>query len=388
MTHSLSSLLFSPAIALMNRLSFYKKFAMLGLIAMIAFCVTFYSFYINLNQVISSSQKELEGVAFIKPLAETIQLVQKHRGLSSGVLSGDNALKPMLVTKELDTEAAFISLEARFPASTRQFESWKSITANWKHIQTNGLQWSRADNFSVHTQLIGEMLLFVVDITNDYGLTADADLDTFYLAHSLSNELLKALERLGQIRAYGTGILGTKQLSEQQKVFMNTLIEQLNDAVTSLRVSIEKAARYNPGTRDALFSTYEKVEKSSQQVINEVRSDVLSESFSMGSKEFFAITTTAIDYGYTQVYQAMLPTIEELLRARIQRTKTALLTTFGIAILLLLLMTYFMTAIYKTTLGSIQTLSRSVIGFARGDLSDRVHLETHDELSEIGEAST
>ena len=62
------------------------------------------------------------------------------------------------------------------------------------------------------------------------------------------------------------------------------------------------------------------------------------------------------------------------------------MTTFGVAFMLLLLLAYFMAAIYKTTLGSIQTLSRSVIGFARGDLSDRVHLETHDELSDIGES--
>lgn len=386
MTRSFSSLLLAPAVALMNRLSFYKKFAMLGLIALIAFCVTLYSLYINLNQIISNSQKELEGVAIIRPLAETIQLVQQHRGLSSGVLSGINTLKPMLAEKELDTETAFTRVEARFAANSQPPESWKNIIAHWKHIQSDGLQWSHKDSFTVHTQLISEMLLLVIDITDDYGLTADADLDTFYLAHTFSNELLNALEHLGQIRAYGTGILGEKQISEQQKILMNTLIWQLNDTLTSLNVSMEKAARYNPGIRNTLFSTYENVRESSQQVIEEVRSDVLSENFAMAPEMFFAITTTAINHGYTQAYQSMLPTVEALLYKRIQRTNKALLTTFSIALPLLLLVVYLMAAIYKTTLGNIQELSRSVLGFARGDLSDRVHLETHDELSQIGDS--
>ena len=386
MIRSLCSLLLYPAITLMNRLSFYKKFAMLGAIALIAFCFTFYSYYVNLTQTINNSQKELEGIAVIKPLAETIQFVQQHRGLSSGVLSGSIELKSMRVTKESDAEAAFINVASRFTAGSKQFEAWQNIINQWKTIQSNGLQWSRDDNFSAHTKLIAAMLLFVVDIIDDYGLTADTDLDTFYLTHTLSNELLSALEHLGQTRAYGTGILGVKQITEQQKILMNTLIWQLNDALATFKISLEKAAHYNPKTQAALFSTFQNIQKSSEQVIDEVRSDVLSENFSMDSKEFFTITTTAINSGYTQLYQSILPTVEELLRARIQHTRTALLTTFGIAVLLLLLVTYFMAAIYQTTLGSIHTLSRSVIGFARGDLSDRVHLETHDELSQIGDS--
>ncbi|TAN65760.1 MAG: EAL domain-containing protein [Methylobacter sp.] len=386
MNRSLSSLLLYPATALMNRLSFYKKFAMLGLIALIAFCVTLYSFYINLNQVITSSQRELDGLAIIRPLAETIQFAQQHRGLSSAVLSGANELKPMLVEKEFDIKAALTRVEARLPANTRQLKSWKNIANHWKRIQANGLQWSHMDNISAHTQLIGEILLFVIDISDSYGLTANTDLDTFYLVHTLSHELLNALEHLGQIRAYGTGILGVKQVSEQQKILMNTLIWQLNDTLASLNVSMEKAARYNPEIRNTLFSTYENVQKSSQQVIEAVHSDVLSENFAMDAEAFFAITTTAINHGYTQLYQSMLPTVEELIRVRIQRTEATLLSTFSIALPLLLLVVYLMAAIYKTTLGSIQELSRSVRGFARGDLSDRVHLETYDELSQIGDS--
>lgn len=381
-----TSLLLSPAVVLMSRLTFYKKFAMLGLIALIAFCVTLFSFYTNLNQVINKSRKELEGTAVIKPLVETIQYVQQHRGLSSGVLTGSNELKAPLVEKELHIEVAFNNVNAHLSANTKQLESWESIMAKWKHIQTGGLQLSREDNFTVHTQLISEMLLLAGNMNDDYGLTADADLDTFYLAHTLSNELLRALEHLGQTRALGTGFLGVKKISEQQKILMNSLIWQLNDTLAVLKVSIDKAARYNSRIEDVLFSTYDNIQKTSQHVIDEVRSDVLSENFSMSSKEFFTITTTAINNGYSQLYQSMLPTIDELLQARIHRTQIALMTTFGIALLLLLLVVYFMAAIYKTTLGSILTLSQSVVGFARGDLTDRVHLTTHDELSQIGES--
>lgn len=386
MSRRLSSLLLSPAAALMSKLSFAKKFAVLGFITLIAICVTLYSFYSNLNQVLNNSQQELEGVAIIKPLAETIQLLQQHRGLSSGVLSDVKELKPRRLEKELETDAAIFNMEARLPIHSNEFELWQAIIVKWQRIQTQGLQWSRTDNFSVHTQLIDDMLQLVVDITDNYGLTADADLDTFYLAHTLSNELLKALEHLGQTRAYGTGILGAKKITEQQKILMNTLVERLNDTLIPLKISMEKAAHYNPKIRDVLFSTYHNVQISSQQVIEEVRSDILSENYAMPPEMFFSITTTAINAGYVQLYQAMLPTIGELLQERIRYTTKEVFITFSIALLLLLLVIYLMASIYTTTVGCIQTLSRYVIGYAHGDLTDRVYLETSDELGQIGDS--
>lgn len=177
MTRNIYALLFSPAIILTNRLSFARKFALLGLIALAAICVSLYSLYVNLNQVVVRSQKELEGLALMQPLAKTVQLVQQHRGLSSGVLSGISDLKPARAAKERDAEAAFVGLENRLPASSRQLESWKSITANWKRIRANVLQGTHNDNFAAHTRLIEELLQYEVDINDDYGLTADSDLE-------------------------------------------------------------------------------------------------------------------------------------------------------------------------------------------------------------------
>ncbi len=376
----------SPAVALMRRLSFAKKFTLLGSFALIAICITLYSFYTNLYPAIINAQREFQGVTFIKPLSESIQLLQQHRGLSSAVLTDVKALKTRHQEKALETDQAILSLKSQFPEQSYEYKTWLNIIDKWKLIQSQGLQWSREDNFSAHTQLIDNMLLLVIDITDHYGLTADIDLDIFYLAHTLSNELLKALEQLGQTRAFGTGILGAKKISEQQKIRMNTLIERLNDTLIPLRLSMEKAAEYNPKIRNVLFSTYDNVQHSSQQVIDEVRSDILSENYTMPPETFFSLTTTAINHGYIQLYQAMLPTIVDLLHQRIQRTQRVICTTFSFSLFFLLLVTYLMISIYLMTVGNIRKLSEYVIGFAHGDLSNRIHIETQDELGQISES--
>ncbi|MEF8700002.1 MAG: hypothetical protein V5B33_11915 [Candidatus Accumulibacter sp. UW20] len=85
--------LFSPAIALLNRVAYPRKFAIMGALALVASAVLVVNLYQSLHRVIDSSQKELAGIAMIKPIARIVQHLQVHRGLSSGVLNGNEAMQ-------------------------------------------------------------------------------------------------------------------------------------------------------------------------------------------------------------------------------------------------------------------------------------------------------
>lgn len=384
MTRTVYHRFFLPAILLMNRMSFSKKFALLWFISLIAVCTALYGLYGNLNQTISRSRNELTGLSLIKPLAETIQLVQQHRGLSTGILGGIQELISARQSRESALDSSFARLDQQI-SDPRLFEQWKSLFAGWRRIQQDWSKWSREDNFVAHTQLIDAMLLFEASIADEFGLTSDPDLDAFYLIYTSGNDLLKVLEHLGQIRAYGTGILGSKQATEQQLSSMNTLITLLDYTLKPLKISMEKAGYYNPAVLPVLTTTYQNIEASSRDVINKVRVDILTRQFETSPERFFFSTTLAIDSGYAQLYQSILPTIEQLIQSRIKHIEQGLVVTIGMAMLMIVLVLYFMAAIYYATLINIKVLSETVGGFARGDLTDRVHLETQDELTLIGE---
>ncbi len=410
MSQRFSSLLFSPAIALMGKLSFSRKLALPILVTLLTLCITFTSFYVNLNQVISNSQLEITGLEIIKPLVETIQLVQQHRGLSFTILNGNKNLKPKQATVKLAIEATLTRSEALLfakkswqtnlpdwlnnlqlwytdkPINTGQLAAWNSISARWQQLQSDKLQQTPMDNFAAHTQLVSELQLLVTDIADDYGLTADADLNAFYISHSATTELIKALEQLSQLRSYGASILEVKQLSEAQKILINTLIEQLKDTRLRFNVGIKKAIHHNPKIEHSVSLADKNFNHFSQQVIDEAYLDVLNEKFSMNPVDFFTITTAAIDQGYLQLNQYLLPTVIKLLQDRVQRIKTSLLRTFSVALLLSLLVIYFVIAIYKNLLGTIQKLTYSVSKFAQGDLSSRVYLDSKDEFSRIADS--
>lgn len=378
--------LFSPAIALMNRLSYTWKFTVLWLIYLIAITVVMHNLYESLNQVRRTSQQELEGIALIKPISMTVQLIQQHRGLSAGFLGGIKDFRAVRTAKLIEATAAFYALKNLLPAHLVLGGEWRSIETVWNRLQADGVNWTVEENFAAHTYLIDALLNFEMAVADEYALTIDPGLDSSYLIDTAIWKLPRALERLGQVRAFGAGILGKKQLSEYQKNTLITLIAQLDDTLNSLSINFAKTGRFNNRTQPQLSETSKDIIDSSHKIVDLVRSDILTGHFSESPKEFFKITTEMIDRNYAQIYEVLLPTARMLIHNRIERANRKIGISIGTVSLLLLAACYFFTGSYYAMKDSIQSLARSARTFAGGDLRERVNLGTKDELSQVADS--
>ncbi len=378
--------LFSPAIALMNRLNYTWKFMVLWLMYLIAITVVTHSLYESLRQVSLSSQQELDGIALIKPISKTVQLMQQHRGLSAGFLGGIKEFRVARTLKIVETTTAFYALKTLLPPNLAFSDKWLRIEAIWNRLQADGLNWTVEENFSAHTHLIEELLNFEMDVADEYALTSDPDLDSSYLIDTAIWKLPRALERLGQVRAFGAGILGKKQLSDYQKNTLLNLIAQLDDTLKTLKINFDKTSQFNTKIQPQLSESCKDIINSSHKIIDLVHTDIMTGHFSESPKEFFKITTDAINRNYTQIYEVLLPTAELLINARIVQADHKLRVSIGTSCLFLLTTYYFLIGSYFAMMGGIQSLARSARVFASGDVHERVNLGTNDELSQVADS--
>ena len=377
---------FAPAIALMGRLSYTRKFVLLYLMAMIAIAVVGYNLAVSLNQIIQPSRRELQGIVLLKPIFQAVQLIQQHRGLSAAHLNGHSAMHDRLAAKENEVTEAINAAERKLPADLASSENWRSIKANGDILQKNGLNWTVAENFDAHTRLIDQMLLFEVAVTDEYRLTMDPEVSTFYLIDTLIDELPHALEHLGQARAYGIGILAKRQITEQQKLNMRSLIAQFDDAFPSLKANLEKSGRHDPAIQNALLGVSDAIADSAEEITSVVETDILPGRFGMHPEDFLMLSTRAIDGNYGHIYESLLPLVEASIKERVAKAENTLYLSIGIIILLFLIAAYFAIGIYFVITDSVKALARSAQVFASGDLSTRIQLGTHDELSQVGDS--
>ena len=313
--------IFYPAVALLSRVGYTKKFTLLWLASLVAITVVVYSLFVSLNKVIQPSQRELQGLALIEPISRTVQFIQLHRGLSTVLLGGNEAMKDRRATKEREAAEAFKTMEGMLPPGLASNEEFQHIKADWERLRKEGLHWTVAENFAAHTRLIEQVQLFELSVADEYALTLDTEVATFYLIDTTVNRLPDALEHLGQLRAYGTGILSRKQITESQKAQLNALLGEFGSTLNKLRINLDKTGRYNPVMRGSLLAAYGGIADSARQITGLVESDILTGHFATPPDVFLDMATVGIDKGYAQMYQALLPTAKTLIEARIAQAK-------------------------------------------------------------------
>ena len=376
--------IFTPAISLMNQFNYRRKFAFLGVISLIAIGILIYSLFLGLNQVVSNSQQQLQGLRILTPISKAIQTIQQHRGLSAGFLGGNAAMLSMRKDKETEIFTNLHNIEIYVPSPLTDNITWISINKNWNALVTNGLEQSVAENFTKHTQLIEQLEFFKVMLADEYALTFSTDIDSFYLIDTSINKLPKAMEQLAEIRDFGTSILVKKNASEYQRIELIILIAKLEVSLRQLTVNLNKTASFNHNISLQLQTASVDITTSAQQIINLVQYDLLGEKFHTQPEMFFTQVTEAIDNSYNNMYQILLPTTRAITQNRLQQAKNRLYISISISLILLLLVLYFVIGIYYSMRGSVQTLTRSLHAFADGDLDQRIHLKTQDELNHIG----
>ena len=374
--------LFAPAILLLNRLRFPVKFALLGLIALLVVGALLFQLAMSLRESIVYAEKELEASERLPRVLKVIQLLQQHRGLSSGVLSGNEAMRPLLQKKTEEVVEAMKQGEAGLSGGVAQSASqrWKQVAQDWEALRSGGLQLAQRESVVAHTRLVAKAMEALHDLGDDGGLSLDPSADSFYLIGGVLHSLPDVGERLGRLRALGTGVLSSKALGDQQRYDISVQLGELQLALHAVNENLHRAAVANPGLKSSLERLEKEFNAQTNKVVEHLREKILKGDFEMAPQAYFDTVTVAIDMSFAKSYDELIPAVQTLLKSRLdgRRQTFALHAAFaGVAVLVLV---YLATAFCFAMMQSVSELRAGAQALAAGDLRARIALTADDEL--------
>jgi methyl-accepting chemotaxis protein len=297
------------------------------------------SVYNNLHRDIDTARQELAGLQMLKPMNRMVQVMQQHRGLSSGVLNGNEAMKDKRAAKEKEVAAALAATDEALSPALRETPAWKSVRQEWAAIQAQGLGWPAPENLKRHSAMIDRVLVFMVEVADETQLTLDPVMDTYYFMDTLVTKLPGMLEPLGITRARGTGLLTRKEMSAQQRNELGFLLAQMEVILRAQNANLEKVVRFAPELDAALTGPTREFAAGATRIFALVRDDILGEKFSTPPQDYFAMTTEIIDLGYRMMFDVLIPQFEQQLQKReaaAQRELTLdLVLSLGVVLLVL-----------------------------------------------------
>ncbi len=372
--------LFSPAVALMNRLRYSAKFWLLGTAVGLVIVFLLYSVFSALNRDIETARGEIAGLAMLKPMNRMVQMVQQHRGLSAGVLGGDEAMKEKRAAKEKEASEALAATEAALSPALRETAAWKAIRQDWEAIRAQGGSWTVPENIKRHSVMIANVLQFMGEVADDTQLTLDPAMDTYYAMDTIVTKMPAMLEQLGQTRARGTGVLAKKELTLQMRIDIAALIGVTEGTLREQNINLEKTMRHAPRLQGALSGPTQEFTAGAKKIFALVRDDILTEKFATASQDYYAATTQLIDLGYKVMNETLVPQFELQLDRRASEARRAMLLEIGMALLIVLTVGYLGLGSYYSVLNSVGDFSQGARRMADGDLTAEFEAEGADEL--------
>jgi methyl-accepting chemotaxis protein len=369
-----------------NHLATWQKLLLLALPCLLLAAVPAALHLGDLQAGASRGVQGAAGARSAKTVLEVVRVMQQHRGLSNGVLSGNAGLVAQRDAKKVEVLAAIDSMVGVTPrASAALVAESNGIARAFAELATavDARAIPVGQSFTRHTELIARLLAHLGDWLDHHRLTFEEDPVNHFLVTVTYAHLPALTEAMGQARAHGTAMLTTRTPTQRDRLFASALYDRAADRLAAARAGLTKAAQVEPGLRERLQAPLDRVEGETRRVVELARRELVdAQELAFDAAEYFALTTRAIDAQFQLLDQAAAE-----LGARLQAGADAGVRARDLVILggfgLLIVVSAFA---YAITRAITRPLSRAVAvagRIASGRLDNEIRPEGGDEVARL-----
>ena len=381
------SIFLKPAIKLLNRLTFGWKFSLIGLVLLVPILFICSQLFMQLNQNIQLVEQKRTGIEILQHAKTMLLHVQDHQGKAAQYLSGESSLQSETEAIEaaVDADIAILDeMNVKYGAVLGTNEMWDKIKRMWGPLKIENINEMMKVNYARYDPLFNDLIAFMGEIGEQYGLMLESDLETFYMMNASVQEMPLLAHSLGQARALGTAIAERKSISSTELTNMISLHESIESGFAAISDSLDGAVQLSENLSGELAEDFAAVTQTMTDYLALLQSEFVSAaSIAYSHTDFFVQSTNVIeqvkafyDKSFEQ-YQAMVD--DQYSQLRISR-----LFVIALLLLVMLMMLYLCIAFYHSFMSAVNSLQSGAKLLATGDLTAHVRLETRDELFRVG----
>ena len=243
-----------------------------------------------------------------------------------------------------------------------------------------------AQSTAQHTQLIASIMLINEGLLHAYDLQTDPDTDTNALIQASLVHAPMLGEKLGVLRAQGSGFLGRGELPPQDKGQLVVLRQRVTELQAETLRSFDRALERNPQFRQSMGSKTQEIQGLITQSLQLLESEVINATeFKLPAKDYFDHFTRTIEALYALNAQAA-GNLTQALDNRVSNLQQSLLWV-AVALVATLSLTTGVALVFVRSmtqpLAQAVQLSRAV---AQGDLSGGPIAHGTNEVGQLLEA--
>jgi len=292
------------------------------LILIVPFAGVVYELIAEINLKIEFAEKERLGLQYNQQLRNLLEDLQQQRGMVNGYLKGDTSFKEKIILKAAKIENDIRTIDAvdqQLGVSLQTSQKWRNLKEKWQLLKGKALNLLPQKSFEQHTALIAELLSLMAHVGDTSNLILDPVLDSYYLMNTVVVQLPSMIENTGQTRGLGAGIAAQQQISVAEQAQLNLLSNLIKNTNQSLERGLAVAFAQNPAIKPQL-DIYIQENLQDTNLFLELVEQRITHAFKIDIQPaaYFAAGTKAMDAQF-RLYDRVSPTLDELLKERINQ---------------------------------------------------------------------
>ena len=329
--------------SLLSRLSLLQKFAVLALVGLFVAAWPTYLHVRDALRTIDHARMEASGAAPLTALSKVVQAMQIHRGLSAGMLGGDAVLAARRpgagerVTQAMEAATARLA-GARIPAE--QQAAWQQARQTWQQLEAKVAQkqLQQAQSTAQHTALITSIMRISDELLHFYGLQVETEVGPHALIQAALVSTPMLGEKLGILRAQGSGFLARHELPPFNKGVVSSLHQRAQELQAQAFTDFARALQAEPAYRSSLEALTQQAQTQVRQALELATREVLeAPELTLAPQTYFDTFTRTIDGLYELNAQA-LTQLDATLQQRQARLQNMLWLQAVVMVVLLVLL--------------------------------------------------
>ncbi|MBI3728136.1 MAG: hypothetical protein HY254_07370 [Burkholderiales bacterium] len=364
------TLLTSPTIRLLRNFKIAHKLSFVALAFAIPLFVVLALLFQNLREDVLQTQAKQVAIKSIAARNDLRLSIQKQRALQHMRLLGNKQLA-----------ASIAENQDKIDKLLKQTDQTSPVKNLWPALLARQTVLKAAESFIEHSRLLDAIELEITEIANSSKLALDSDLKTHQLVTIYINTLPHIEEKLSIIAGRGAAYIDTGLFEAGEDVTLNSLhmLARLN--LSELSLNMQNLGAYGKEyavaniTMQASIADAKKfLERSQDEVlasVNQSNGDAFLQA-GADSLNKLAATKTAI---------ASL--IANNLAHEIEKANQYAWQMSAGIVLLLLIASYLLVAIYQALSTDLNTLTNAIAETAAGNLQNRVSSRGKDELAQL-----
>ena len=377
----------APAVAVMNRLTYPRKFALISLLFAVPLCWVMWQLFSEIDQRIRSTRKELLGTAYLRPLRRLSTDVNHSRILALRLAREGIAHRPDVVRLQSTIESdvqELLALDARLGRELKSSGLCQTLHENWRGLREQLLNLKLPDSDRLHRELISDVRELTKHVGDTSNLILDPDLDSYYLMDAV---LLKLPERQTQLassrlRAARNGAGEALTPDEQGDLvrFAGLLESNLAEVSRGLTIAFKTN---RAGLRERLLSFENAAQDEGKQLIQFIRNRANTQQLHQSLSEYDEAAVRFLDADQ-RLWDAAVVELDRLLVARIAGFITQRQMIILVAGVTLLLVAYLWAGFYRALMQTVANLEQATEQMIEGQFSTLAPVApTQDELGTV-----